>query len=148
MTKFGQVTAYDPSTGMATIQYTRPDACEKCGACGGKAHEGTITLKADCETGSWVKVEMPDSRFLHATALAYLIPLCCFFAGLLLGYLLSAHNEIIALLCSLIGLGASLLFLRVFDRRIAGKSEWSPRVAAVYSSNPTLSELHCSPDRL
>ena len=147
MTKFGQVTAYDPSTGMATIQYTRPEACEKCGACGGKTHEGAIVLKAECEVGNWVKVEMPDGRFLHATALAYLIPLGCFFAGLLLGYFLSARNEIIALLCSLAGLGASLLLLRFFDRRIAGKPEWSPRVAAVYTSNPTLSELHCSNER-
>ena len=56
-------------------------------------------------------------------------------------------NEIIALLCSLAGLGASLLLLRFFDRRIAGKPEWSPRVAAVYTSNPTLSELHCSNER-
>jgi len=32
MIKFGQVQAYDKTTGEATIVYMRPDACAKCGA--------------------------------------------------------------------------------------------------------------------
>ena len=34
MIKFGQVQAYDKTTGEATIVYMRPDACAKCGASG------------------------------------------------------------------------------------------------------------------
>ena len=69
MIKFGQVQAYDKTTGEATIVYMRPDACAKCGACGGGGKSRSIRLKADCAVGDWVKVELPDGRFLGATAL-------------------------------------------------------------------------------
>ncbi|MDD3335342.1 MAG: SoxR reducing system RseC family protein [Eubacteriales bacterium] len=143
MIKFGQVTAYDQQTGMATIHYSRPEACEKCGACGGKTHEGTITLKADCAEGDWVKVELPDGKFLHATFIAYVIPLVLFFVGLFLGYQMSGGNEGIALAASLAGLGLSFLLLRLNDRRIAGKPEWTPRVTQVYDHRPEQMEPHC-----
>ena len=72
MTKFGEVIGYDPQSGVAVIRYTRPEACAKCGACGGKAQETVIRLKTTeaCRVGNWVKVELPDGRFLHAAALA------------------------------------------------------------------------------
>ena len=89
MIKFGQVQAYDKTTGEATIVYMRPDACAKCGACGGGGKSRSIRLKADCAVGDWVKVELPDGRFLGATALAYALPLACFLLGLFLGYSLS-----------------------------------------------------------
>lgn len=60
MIKFGQVQAYDKTTGEATIVYMRPDACAKCGACGGGGKSRSIRLKADCAVGDWVKVELPD----------------------------------------------------------------------------------------
>lgn len=84
MIKFGQVQAYDKTTGEATIVYMRPDACAKCGACGGGGKSRSIRLKADCAVGDWVKVELPDGRFLGATALAYALPLACFLLGLFL----------------------------------------------------------------
>ena len=88
MTKFGEVIGYDPQSGVAVIRYTRPEACAKCGACGGKAQETVIRLKTTeaCRVGNWVKVELPDGRFLHAAALAYAVPLGLLLAGLLLGY--------------------------------------------------------------
>ena len=61
MIKFGQVQAYDKTTGEATIVYMRPDACAKCGACGGGGKSRSIRLKADCAVGDWVKVELPDA---------------------------------------------------------------------------------------
>ena len=88
MIKFGQVQAYDKTTGEATIVYMRPDACAKCGACGGGGKSRSIRLKADCAVGDWVKVELPDGRFLGATALAYALPLACFLLGLPLVYAL------------------------------------------------------------
>ena len=58
MIKFGQVQAYDKTTGEATIVYMRPDACAKCGACGGGGKSRSIRLKADCAVGDWVKVDI------------------------------------------------------------------------------------------
>ena len=66
MIKFGQVQAYDKTTGEATIVYMRPDACAKCGACGGGGKSRSIRLKADCAVGDWVKVELPDGRHFIA----------------------------------------------------------------------------------
>ena len=76
MTKFGRVTAFDASSGMATIVYERPQACEKCGACSGRGYTGTLVIQAHCAVGDWVRVELPDGRFLGASALAYVLPLC------------------------------------------------------------------------
>ena len=143
MIKFGKVQAYDEQTGVATIVYERPDACEKCGACGTKKHEGSIGLKADCKVGDWVRVELPDAQFLRATAIAYVIPLCCFLAGLLLGYFLSGKRDLFALVGGMGGLAIGVLGISLADKRIRTKPEWSPRVTAVYSDKPDMEELGC-----
>lgn len=145
MIKFGQVTAYDEKTGMATISYIRPEACAKCGGCGALTQTGTITLKANCQTGNWVKVVLPDGRFMTATALAYIVPLIAFLAGLFAGNALSGGSELWALGGSLIGLAVSVLGLKLNEKRIAGKPEWTPHVAQVYTERPdSLDAIGCS----
>ena len=144
MIKFGLVTAYDGKTGMAALQYARPDACEKCGACGGASgRRETLRLKAECAPGNWVKVELPDGRFLSAAAIAYGIPLVCFLAGLFLGYFLSGGQETPALLGSALGLGVGVLFLGLAERKIRNKPEWTPRVVAVYETKPDIDQIGC-----
>ncbi len=143
MTKFGQVISYDEQTGMATIEYARPDACGHCGGCAAASHRGTITLPADCAPGQWVRVELPESRFLQAIALAYLLPLVLFLAGLGLGFLLGGGGDGWTLLGGAAGLGLSLLTLRLSNRRIAGRQDWTPHVAAVYEQKPSMEEIGC-----
>ncbi|MBE5815090.1 MAG: hypothetical protein E7320_07805 [Clostridiales bacterium] len=143
MIKFGQVTAYDQKTGIATIKYIRPDACEKCGGCQHMSQESTITLKGDCKEGDWVLVELPDHRFLGATAIAYVIPLVLFLAGLLLGNALSGGNELWALLGCVIGLGLGVAAVWGCDRFIKGRPEWTPRIAQVYDQKPDTGVLGC-----
>ena len=143
MIKFGEVTAYNEKTGVATITYVRPDACAKCGACGSLNQAGTIELKCSCEVGNWVRIVMPDSHFISATAIAYGLPLLCFLIGLALGYTLSKHSEGWAIFGSFIGLGVSLIGLKLNEKRIAGKPEWTPRVDEVYTVKPDLSDIGC-----
>ncbi len=143
MIKLGRVTAYDQATKTATISYVRPDACAKCGGCSSMNQTGTIELKADCAVGNWVKVALPDERFLSATAVAYVIPLLCLLGGLFAGYFLSGRSEGWALAGSLLGLGLSLLVLRLTEKRIAGRPEWTPRVTAVYESKPDVDDIGC-----
>jgi len=143
MIKFGQVTAYDEAEGKATITYIRPEACAKCGGCGSMSQTGSIELKADCKVGDWVKVSLPDGRFMTATLLAYVIPLIGFLAGLFLGYSLSGQNELWAVAGAMIGLAICALGLRINEKRIAGKPEWTPHVAAVYDHRPDLDDLGC-----
>lgn len=151
MIKFGQVQAYDKTTGEATIVYMRPDACAKCGACGGGGKSRSIRLKADCAVGDWVKVELPDGRFLGATAIAYALPLACFLAGLFLGYALSGGMELWALLGSAIGLSLSAIALRLAELRLRQRPEWTPRVCAVYHDKPDIDDIGCgghAPEKL
>lgn len=143
MTKFGQVIAYDEDKGIATIEYTRPDACAKCGACGAQSHRGVITLKADCKAGDWVRVEHPDGRFLQATALAFVLPLGGLLAGLTLGYLAGKGSDGPVLLGGALGLGLALLALWLNEKRIKGRPEWTPRVAQVYGQKPSKEDLNC-----
>lgn len=143
MIKFGQVQAYDAETGEATVTYVRPDACAKCGACGTLNQNGTIRLKADCAVGDWVRVELPDGRFMTATTLAYTVPLVGLLAGLFLGYFLSGAQELWALLGSLIGLGVCVLSLRLVEKRINGRPEWTPRITAVYHEKPEMDDIGC-----
>jgi len=143
--KFGQVTAYNEKTGVATITYIRPEACARCGACGSLTQTGTIDLKADCAVGNWVKVVLPDGRFMKATAMAYVIPLIGFLAGLFAGYFASGGHELAALGGSLIGLGLCVGILKWNEKRIAGKPEWTPHVAEVYTERPdSLDAIGCS----
>lgn len=143
MIKFGQVTAYNAQTRMATITYIRPDACEKCGGCNAMSQTGSITLKADCKEGDWVRVELPDNRFLSATLMAYVIPLVGFVGGLFLGNLLSGGNELWAMGGSLIGLGLGLVGMKLCDKLISGKPEWTPHIAQVYDQKPDTGVLGC-----
>lgn len=145
MIKFGQVTAYNEKTGVATITYIRPEACAKCGGCGALTQTGSIELKADCKVGNWVRVSLPDGRFMSATALAYVVPLIGFLAGLFTGWYASGANELWALGGSFIGLGVCLAGLKLNEKRIAGRPEWTPRVTAVYTERPdSLDAIGCS----
>ena len=143
MIKFGRVTAYDEATQTATIAYERPEACAKCGGCGSMSQTGTIELKAVCEVGNWVKVVLPDGRFMTATLMAYIIPLICFLVGLFAGFRMSDGSELWAVGGSLIGLGVSLIVLRLNEKRIAGKPEWTPHVEAVYTDKPDMDAFGC-----
>jgi positive regulator of sigma E activity len=143
MIKFGQVTAYNEITRMATISYIRPDACEKCGGCNAMSQNSSITLKADCKEGDWVRVELPDHRFLSATAMAYVIPLILFVAGLLAGNAISGGSELWAVLGALIGLGSGLGCMKLCDTIISGRPEWMPHVAEVYDHKPDTGILGC-----
>jgi sigma-E factor negative regulatory protein RseC len=140
--KLGQVFEYDPQKHMAHIRFIRPEACLKCGACG-NAQESVIVLKAECNTGDWVRVEYPENRFLEATAIAYVIPLIGLFAGLGVGWLLGGGGDAGTLLGALAGLGLSVGVLALVERRVSGKAEWTPRVTAVYHDLPTQEDIGC-----
>lgn len=143
MIKFGQVIAYDEHTHNATIRYIRPDACAKCGACGSLNQSGEITLKAECAVGNWVRVVLPDEKFVSASLLAYALPLVGLIVGLLAGYFLSGKNELVSAAGAILGIGAALLIQRLHEKKRGGRAEWQPRVDAVYLGKPDELMIGC-----
>ena len=143
MTKIGRVIAYENKTKMATIEYSRPDACEKCGACGTSSHKGTIKIKADCAVGDWVRLELPEARFVQAAFLAYGLPLLGFLSGLFLGSWLW-HSDGGSILGAVLGLLLALGILALNERRIRHRPDWSAQVQQIYDEKPTLEDLGCS----
>ena len=143
MTKFGQAVEVQPDKGTATIRFSRPEACSKCGACGALSQTGTITLAADCKVGDWVRVELPEGRFLEATAFAYVLPLAGLLLGIGLGWLLGGGADGYTVLGAVAGLGLSAVMLKVVDKRVSGKPEWTPHITAVYDEAPDLDSIGC-----
>ena len=143
MIKFGQVIKRNDAKGMVTIRFERPEACGKCNACGTGSQKGEVTLPSDCTVGDWVRVELPEGRFLQATALVYVIPLAGLLLGLISGWLLGAGSDLWTILGTVIGLLISLLVLYEIDRRVSAKPEWTPQITAVYADKPTIDEIGC-----
>ena len=143
MTKFGQVTEYQQATGIATIVFDRPEACSKCGACGAGTQTGTIDLKADCNVGDWVRVEMPEGRCLTATAITYVVPLVGLLLGLGLGWFASNGSDGFTLLGAMVGLGISAVILFLVDRRVSQKPAWTPHITEVFADKPTWEDIGC-----
>jgi len=144
MIKFGQVADRNDSKGLVTVRFERPEACKSCGACGSGSQKGEVTLLSDCQIGEWVRVELPEGRFLQATALVYVIPLAGLLLGLFLGLKLGAGSDLWTVLGAVIGIVLSLLILYVIDKRVSQKPEWSPKITAVYPDKPTLEDLGCN----
>ena len=143
MIKFGQVIERNDRKGLVTIRFERPEACGKCNACAAGSQKGEVTLQSGCKVGEWARVELPESRFLQATALVYVIPLCGLVGGILLGWLLGSGNDLWTVLGALFGLLLSLLILFGVDRRVSRKSEWIPKITAVYQDKPTSEDMGC-----
>jgi len=122
------------------VLFERPEACQKCGACGGGRHGHRIALAdptGEAADGDRVTVELPESRVVSASALAYLIPLAGLLAGLILGAQQTERvasgmsSDLFTALCALAGLVLSFPFLVIADRAIRGKARWTPQIVAV-----------------
>lgn len=143
MIKFGQITEKNERNGMVTVRFERPEACGNCHACGYGTHNSEITLRSDCRIGQWVRVELPENRFLQATTLVYVVPLAGLLAGLLLGWLLGAGADLYTVIGAAAGLVASFGALYLVDRRVSKKPEWAPKITEVYPDKPASEDLGC-----
>lgn len=143
MIKFGQIIERNDGKGLVTIRFERPEVCGKCGACGVGSQKGEVTLLSDCKVGDWVRVELPENRFIQATALVYIIPLFGLLMGLFLGWMFGAGSDLWTALGALFGLIFFLLVLFGIDRRVSKKPEWMPRITASYTDKPNINDIGC-----
>lgn len=141
MTEFGIVT--QSGNGRSTLAFARPEACEKCGACGGVKHKHTLEIAGEYPVGHWLRVEMPEGRFLQASALAYALPLAALMIGLLAGYFALGRSEAGGIAGALLGLALALGALWLQGRRIARDGDWQPAVTGEYADKPTQADIGC-----
>ncbi|MBO2517210.1 MAG: hypothetical protein CW338_08080 [Clostridiales bacterium] len=126
----------ESKNGMLSVCFERPEACEKCGACGGSSHTHLAQVKGEAQTGDRVAVEMPEAKVLKISVLVYAIPLAALILGLLIGCLLIGND--IAGACIGLGLLAvSYFMLKLIDRRIAARPEYAPQLIAVVPAQKT-----------
>ncbi len=143
MIKFGQIMDQNEKSGIVTVRFERPEACGNCHACGYGSKNSEVTLPSDRSVGEWVRVELPENRFVQATALVYIIPLIGLLAGLLLGWLLGAGNDLITIFGAILGLAVAFVTLYLIDKRVSQKPGWTPRITDVYADKPTGEDLGC-----
>lgn len=123
--------------GRLTIEFQRPDACERCGRCDGGRHAHRVTLPGEARVGDRATVDMPEEVVVRASLLAYAAPLAFLMAGLLLSGALrpalapALSADWFAALCALAGLLLSFAYLRLVDRFIRGKRNWTPQIISV-----------------
>ena len=128
MVRVGRVV--DRQADSLRVCFDRPEMCEKCGACMGKAHKELVTLKGDAQPGDTVEVEMPDAKVLKVSAIAYVVPLLGLLLGLLIGQTWM-RTDSAAAVGGLIGLALAWGGLILFDKKIAKKKQWQPKIIAV-----------------
>ena len=138
MTNKGIVT--EVSGDNLTIVFERPEACGDCHNCMHGSEDcakHTIVLRGQAEPGDLIEVEMDDTHVMAASALAYIVPLTGFLAGLVIGYLLRGavpiHPDLTMTLCALCGTALAYLVMRALDPRFS-KGRWEPKIISVQSA--------------
>lgn len=123
--------------GLLDIQFSRPEACEKCRMCEeAHAHCHQITLSGQAQVGDEIDLEIEDKRIPLASMWAYVLPLFTLCIGLALSgpiariIPLSINADLFAALCGLIGVGIGFVILRFCDP-IFKKRKWQPKIVDV-----------------
>ena len=87
MTNKGVVTAVNGDT--LTVAFERHEACGDCHACmhgSENCAKHMVKIKGKAQVGDVIEVAMDDSHVMEASALAYMLPLAGFIAGLAAGW--------------------------------------------------------------
>ncbi len=136
MTNKGIVT--DVKGDMLTIVFDRPEACGDCHRCmhgSDDCAKHTIYLRGQASPGDEVVVEMDDTHVMAASALAYIVPLIGFIAGLAVGWLLRdvitvLNPDLTMTICAVIGTACAYGLMRLLDPHFS-KGRWEPQIVSV-----------------
>jgi len=124
--------------GMLTVIFDRPEACGECHACNRGSEscaKHTLVIPGEGSPGDRIEVEIDESHFVLASAVAYLIPLVGLIGGLALGAIAGkaaagSPGELLAAACALLGTAAGYLLMRALNPRFE-KQRWQPRIVSV-----------------
>ena len=130
MERIGEVTAVRGE--WLEITFCRPADCEKCNACHGGKSQTTLVLKGQAKVGDAAVVQMPVKTFMQASATAYVLPLAALLAGMFIGAaLVPAQQDAAGLIGALIGLGASMLALKLTEKNRRKDPRWQPTLVEI-----------------
>ena len=129
MLRTGKVVA--ASGGELEVCFERPEACARCGACGGQKEETLVKIPGSVPVGRWIDVDMPEVQVLKASALAYVLPLLMLLGGLALGSVLFSQEALWAV-TGIACMGVSWLLLRLMEKRLRRRDTWQPKIVAVH----------------
>jgi sigma-E factor negative regulatory protein RseC len=133
--------------GRTVVLTHRGEACHACsakGACsalgGGKEMTVEVVNPIGAREGDRVELALPESSFLKASAVTYMIPLTGFLLGAGLGQVIGPRwgwdTDAVSIVLSLIGLGLSGILVFVLNRRLSVKEAYIPRIVRVLPSLP------------
>lgn len=136
MTNKGVVTAVNGDT--LTVAFERHEACGDCHACmhgSENCVKHMVKIKGKAQVGDVIEVAMDDSHVMEASALAYMLPLAGFIAGLAAGWGIAktgafGNGELLMALCAIIGTAAAYFIMRALDPKLS-KGRWEQKIISV-----------------
>ena len=113
---------------VAKVRTSKHSDCDCCGSCaGGNAPILDAYNPVKAEVGQRVKFEVREEKALQAAFVVYMLLLIAAFSGFLLGLWLAQKLNFSVLymeICgALLGFCLAALYIRKYDRDIAGKSK-------------------------
>ena len=137
--------------GKALVRTLRSEACGSCGASGAcEAMGGSKEMKVEvtnhlrAKPGDRVELELPESSFLTASAVIYIIPLACLMGGAVLGQLLAGRIGLspnsASIILAAIGVGLSLPLVANINRKLVVKDKFIPNISRIL---PPLEDESC-----
>lgn len=125
MERTGEVTAVRGE--WLEVTFCRPADCEKCNACRGGQKQATLMVRGQASVGDIAVVEMPTKTVMHASLLAYALPLIGLMAGLFAGAaLFPSAQETAGALGGLIGLAITAGYVVLTERKRRANPQWQP----------------------
>ncbi|MBQ8160444.1 MAG: SoxR reducing system RseC family protein [Clostridia bacterium] len=109
------------------VQFCRGDECGSCHACEGGQKTTEVTVFGQGAVGDYAAIQMPTSTVVKASLLAYIVPLCAFFLGMLLGQLiLPANPNLGAAVGGILFLAVAWGIITLGERKRRNDPRWHP----------------------
>ena len=129
--------------GIASVMFLRASGCggncKSCSSCEQQEHFVELENSVDAKVGDKVEVIASSGRVLKLTLLIYVVPLLFFLAGTIGGYLYfrdrSDYFELFSFLSGVVAFFASVLALRLIDRRYGKQNATRMEIARVIDAS-------------
>ncbi|MEW5725682.1 MAG: SoxR reducing system RseC family protein [Thermodesulfobacteriota bacterium] len=131
----------------ARVRVQRNEACASCaaaGACqamgGGKEVEVEVINFLPAKEGDRVELCLPETSFLKASTITYMVPLAGLILGALLGQLLALTTggpaDALTIAGAALGLAAAAAVVLRYNRRFVSDERYIPRVIRILPPAP------------